>query len=606
MMSTTTEAIFHDQARKLNSDLGKHVRKCSFSTNLNGRFYKNGSMESHKARARRVVQMKAKRKQLEKSLTLEVKKIRYLEERIRLKKEEQEREKTLRLLMEWSVTRIQVYVRRMQAIKCLEVMRVEYAIQNHIALFLQCHYRGWRDRENVRYLRMELARHRKEIFSAIKIQSMWRKISAEKELKKRRKKLQDVHEKSATRIQAYARGWRSRILVMQMKQNNAAIRLQCMFRTREALRICNSKRITKKKSEMPKRIPLHERRYSTYGAIPNAAILAGMANGGGGRRASGGKNPRRVTEMINMVTAVNEIRRRASLRGLNAVRRAAEEESGQRRHTSAGESVSSSTSGLTPQSTIESMDTSSQSTNTTTGRRTASSTQFTPNKHAIIKEEDAESITTAASATTSDAEKRIRRSRQQAAIRAAKLKKEKQLEMEKEEKAAQARKDILGRLESKRRSLMEEEREMMKGKKKNIKARRDITSSKTKNGDHSSKENIPVGPGTKEGGKLGRVLVKSFEGSSCARRDEGSKTSITLKHNEFSQDENDSEESFFTNTCDHIDCKKDALLQFECHGQKKSSTRTHTSSLQEIAIDLVTMDEEEFEEYCEEKEEDLF
>jgi hypothetical protein len=63
-----------NEARVLNSELGRHVRKCSFSTHLSGRFYENHSLQSYKARAQRIAQMKAKRKQLEKFLVMEERK----------------------------------------------------------------------------------------------------------------------------------------------------------------------------------------------------------------------------------------------------------------------------------------------------------------------------------------------------------------------------------------------------------------------------------------------------------------------------------------------------------------------------------------------------
>ena len=64
---------FITQAKKINTDLGRHVRKCGFSNNLSGRFYTNASMQSHQARARRITQMQTKRKLLERSIKMEEK-----------------------------------------------------------------------------------------------------------------------------------------------------------------------------------------------------------------------------------------------------------------------------------------------------------------------------------------------------------------------------------------------------------------------------------------------------------------------------------------------------------------------------------------------------
>ena len=70
------------EAKKLNNDLGRHVRRAAFSTHLTGRFYQNNSLESHKARSNRISKMKAERRKLEKFLELEEKKIKFLEERL--------------------------------------------------------------------------------------------------------------------------------------------------------------------------------------------------------------------------------------------------------------------------------------------------------------------------------------------------------------------------------------------------------------------------------------------------------------------------------------------------------------------------------------------
>ncbi|KAL7476619.1 hypothetical protein ACHAW6_002468 [Cyclotella cf. meneghiniana] len=67
-----------NEARLINSDIGRHSVKCNFSTRLSGRFYQNTSLERHAARKSRLVEMQAKKRRLERELKLEERRVNLL------------------------------------------------------------------------------------------------------------------------------------------------------------------------------------------------------------------------------------------------------------------------------------------------------------------------------------------------------------------------------------------------------------------------------------------------------------------------------------------------------------------------------------------------
>mmetsp|Transcript_33198 Transcript_33198/g.44066 ORF Transcript_33198/g.44066 Transcript_33198/m.44066 type:complete len:133 (-) Transcript_33198:540-938(-) len=128
---------FISDARNLNSDLGRHVKKCSFSSSLSGRFYKNSSLENHMASERKVAMMKEKKRQLQKALKMEDKKIKILEEKLKEKEYKRNEEIMLRLQMERAATLLQTSVRRHRAMEMLEMMKIEAEIVRFVVLFCQ-------------------------------------------------------------------------------------------------------------------------------------------------------------------------------------------------------------------------------------------------------------------------------------------------------------------------------------------------------------------------------------------------------------------------------------------------------------------------------------
>ena len=253
------------EAQKLNCDLGMHVKNCSFSTQLSGRFYQNNSLESHKARAHRIAQMKAKRKQLERSLFLEEKKIRYLETKLKERKAQRLKEEELKLKKEQAAIKIQSQARRVLSKKKLDVLIIESEIINYVVRFLQSLYRGSKDRQRVHQLRMSMIRHRKEEYAAIQIQTYFRRFMAQMELGKRLEHRFRQYNHAACMIQASLRGSKCRQTYRTMRRNKAATTIQANFRGFLGRRIRDARIFARKKrKEKAQRIPLHERRYSIY------------------------------------------------------------------------------------------------------------------------------------------------------------------------------------------------------------------------------------------------------------------------------------------------------------------------------------------------------
>jgi leucyl aminopeptidase (aminopeptidase T) len=252
-------------ARTLNSDLGRHVKNCSFSTNLSGRFYQNNSLESHKARAQRIAQMKAKRKQLERSLELEEKKILYLEAKLEERRLMRLQEEKMKQMTERAAILIQSQIRRFLSYKRYQILRVENEIINYVVKFVQALFRGRRDRKRVNNIKMMIIKHRKEERAAIIIQSSARRLFAKNELGNKIEERNLQYNKAAICLQACVRGVRDRKIVNDLINEKATVKIQSLYRGLIGRRIRDARiKALKKKKERATRIPLHERRYSTY------------------------------------------------------------------------------------------------------------------------------------------------------------------------------------------------------------------------------------------------------------------------------------------------------------------------------------------------------
>jgi predicted RNase H-like nuclease (RuvC/YqgF family) len=70
------------EARLINSDIGRHSVKCNFSSRLSGRFYQNSSLERNTARKSKLVEMQARKRRLERELRMEEQRVELLEARL--------------------------------------------------------------------------------------------------------------------------------------------------------------------------------------------------------------------------------------------------------------------------------------------------------------------------------------------------------------------------------------------------------------------------------------------------------------------------------------------------------------------------------------------
>lgn len=256
-----------NEARILNSELGRHVRKCSFSTHLSGRFYANHSLQSNKIRAQRIAQMKAKRNELEKCLLMEEKKIRLLEEELKKKIEERKRENEMKIIMDRAATIIQCVVRRMLAINKVDLIKIEEQIMNYLAIFLQAVFRGRKARQYVQCIRQQLAQKQKEELASIRIQNFQRCRVARRLLAEARQQLGAKKVRSACIIQARMRGILARKLFLKLLKHHAAIIIQCFARRTMARELVRKRKLAlerEKRRATPKRIPLYKKRYSAY------------------------------------------------------------------------------------------------------------------------------------------------------------------------------------------------------------------------------------------------------------------------------------------------------------------------------------------------------
>lgn len=420
-------------ASKLNSNLGRHDKKCSFSTHLTGRFYQNNSLESHKARAHRIAQMKVKRKQLEKSLDLEEKKILFLESLLKEREKQRIEEERMRLRVENAAICIQSQIRRILSVKKLEVLQVESEIINYVVQFIQSLYRGRRDRRRVDTIKSKIIQHRKEESSAITIQSRIRTLLAKMELDHRIDEYFIRCNQAACLIQAQIRGHKCRQDFQDLKIERSAVKIQSCYRGIIARRIKDMLKKAKNKKKKDKRIPLHERRYSTYSIEPPSKDSIG------GRRVTDFVNIR--NQVTSSSTSSTSGERGGRLSGLELLRLAHHSQVLEHRQQNNGvNDDSTATSNKNKDPDHDSM-------------------------HTLNEYNSSEEV------ASHDKDDKILVSRKKAALRAAKMKKKIRDEKLREQQQANDKKKGLDQLEQNRRKLMkvhQHARELKKDSKTNI------------------------------------------------------------------------------------------------------------------------------------------
>ncbi|KAL7443949.1 hypothetical protein ACHAXM_010959 [Skeletonema potamos] len=280
------------EAQLINNDLGRHSVKCNFSTRLSGRFYQNCSLERHSMRRSRISEMQSKRRRLEKELMLEKRRVKLLGER----RTEMENARESALDMIFAIQRgmlgFQALVRQRQAMKLLESMKHRVRMTKMIALFAQSRYRGRKGRlqaASIReYLRQQLMNKCATMIQTITRCRRQRKVYLNMLLERK-----ILRERSAASIQALLRGQRmQRLYHQEMKRRQeAALNVQRAFRGMKGRRVAHRRReelarLRAEAEEKPKRIPLHMRRYSTYGVTANEIAQSQQRSKGPPRRNS--------------------------------------------------------------------------------------------------------------------------------------------------------------------------------------------------------------------------------------------------------------------------------------------------------------------------------
>ena len=275
MMATEDSNSILREAQLINNDLGRHSVKCNFSARLSGRFYQNCSLERHTMRRSRLAEMQSKRRRLEKELLLEKRRVKLLGER--LVEMENAREFALDMIfaIQRGVIGFQALVRRRLAMALLELMKHRVRMSVMIALFCQSRYRGWRGRLHAastrEYLRQQLMNKSATTIQAFVRCHMQRKVYLGMLLERQR-----LRDGSAITIQAAVRRhmMQRRYREEVKRRQEAALHVQRVFRgmngRRAAKRLREElARLRAEAEAKPKRIPLHMRRYSTYGVSAN-------------------------------------------------------------------------------------------------------------------------------------------------------------------------------------------------------------------------------------------------------------------------------------------------------------------------------------------------
>ena len=270
--SPTSDSILKD-AHLLNSDIGRHSVKCNFSSRLTGRFYQNGSLERHTFRKSRLVEMQARKRRLEKELQLEEYRVKFLEERLCDTERAREDAHEMLITIGRGVVQYQAFVRRRQALRLFRSMQHEAHMKCLVAQFFQRRYRGWRGRVLAASRRQYLKdKHQNE--AAAYIQANVRRRTQRKRYLNLLLERQRLNNQSAVAIQARTRCniTRRKYLAEMSLRHNATTSTQRVWRGKlgrlEAERLRQEQARKRSEAEKPKRVPLHLRKYSTYGAAP--------------------------------------------------------------------------------------------------------------------------------------------------------------------------------------------------------------------------------------------------------------------------------------------------------------------------------------------------
>ena len=270
---------FLRDARLFNSDIGRHSVKCNFSTRLAGRFYQNGSLERHTFRRSRLAEIQERKRRLEEELRAEERRFELMMEKLKETERARDVAHDLTGMIQLGLTRFQALVRRRQAMKSFRAMRRKSHARKAIAQFFQRRYRGWTDRVRAES-RREFLRQKRRDESAAAIQANVRRVIQRRRYLDLLSEKERLSNQSAAAIQAMTRGriTRRMYLAEMKRRRDAAGNVERLWRGHAARNMANKLReelIRRSvEAEKPKRVPLHLRRYSTYGSNNNIASTA--------------------------------------------------------------------------------------------------------------------------------------------------------------------------------------------------------------------------------------------------------------------------------------------------------------------------------------------
>lgn len=197
-------------ALKMNGDIGRHIRKNSFTIALTGRFYQNHSLESHRKKGDRLIKLKEKRLALINKIDEEQKKVNTIEENIRRRDIRTKLGLQKIDLVQRGITMLQSSIRRRREKLKVYHLRQQYRAKTFIATFVQRLYRGRLARKQAGCLLEERKINILKHFSSSKIQKFWRCLRAKRYLSELKSQRAEEKYLSALQVQRIWRGRYSR------------------------------------------------------------------------------------------------------------------------------------------------------------------------------------------------------------------------------------------------------------------------------------------------------------------------------------------------------------------------------------------------------------
>ena len=203
--------VMIDEAKLINGDNRKFIKQNNFSTTLNGRFYKNSSLQSHKCRLLKMAQIKEKRKELHNANQIQEQQIRKIEKNIEMIHLVQRETFQYYIKFLKAVTTLQNMERKKNAIQQLRVLKAEYASRIKVSIFFHRYFFGSKGRQIAQRLRRKKS-------ATIRIQTFVRYIKAKQVLKsKLHNHCKNVKNISCKKIQTMVRTYIQSQLYFNMK-----------------------------------------------------------------------------------------------------------------------------------------------------------------------------------------------------------------------------------------------------------------------------------------------------------------------------------------------------------------------------------------------------